>query len=293
MGLCLTKALTSTHGKMMSHYFYDDNQIRYELIGNQTSGPYNWLFLPGGPGADSCYFHSLNHILELPGNVWLIDFPGNGGNILNIDSDYDFNNWFNIFIPMVKKFKNPIIVGHSFGGMFPLLFPELEQYLAGFVILNSMPALWLSEAVEYAKNFDLPDISQQVQEFTKHPNQTTFKTLLDVCIPYYFPKKTLEKGKAFLADVPFQYKPSVWWLRKAAEMNFSAKWIPQHVPTLIIGGTYDCMCPFSIFQKDLRFQRANIKLHNIEDAGHIGWVENPQAVKNAFSRFITTLGSKH
>ena|ERR1700722_13579534 len=273
----------------MANYFYDNNHVRYELTNPHTNGPYNWLFFPGGPGADSSYFHSLNSILKLPGNVWHIDFPGNGGNVANTDVNYDFDNWFNIFLPIIQKFENPIIVGHSFGGMFPLLFPELEQYLKGLILLNSAPSLWLAEAVSYAKNFDLPSLAQEMQEFTENPNQETFKVALDACMPYYFPKKSLEKGRALLSDVSFQFQPAMWWQRKAMELNFSAKWIPQNVQTLILGCTHDCICPFSLFQKDTRFQRSNIELLNIEDAGHLGWVENPEAVKEAFVNFIKSI----
>ena len=37
----------------MSHYSYDSNQVRYELYQTNGGQPYNWLFFPGGPGADS------------------------------------------------------------------------------------------------------------------------------------------------------------------------------------------------------------------------------------------------
>jgi hypothetical protein len=39
----------------MSTYFWDENSVRYQLI-NSIGGSdtfYNWLFFPGGPGADS------------------------------------------------------------------------------------------------------------------------------------------------------------------------------------------------------------------------------------------------
>jgi pimeloyl-ACP methyl ester carboxylesterase len=92
-----------------------------------------------------------------------------------------------------------------------------------------------------------------------------------------------------LSQVPFQFQPAVWWQRKAIETNFSAKWIPQEVPTLIIGAKYDCMCPFSLFKDDQRFQRPNVELLFIEDAGHLIWVENPSAAREAFDKFTSRL----
>jgi pimeloyl-ACP methyl ester carboxylesterase len=272
----------------MKNYLYDSDHVRYQLYQTNEGEPYNWLFFPGGPGADSSYLRSLVDELNLPGNVWLIDLPGNGSNVVEGYSE-DFDSWVSLFPKIIEQFDHPILVGHSFGGMFPLLFPELENKLKGFIILNSAPALWLEEAVAYSKQFDLPDLSKEMQEFTLNPNLETFKAALDACMPYYFPEATLEKGRELLAGVDFQYQPAVWWQRKAIELNFSAKWVPQKVPTLIIGSKYDCICPFTLFQKDKRFQRSNIEMLFIEDAGHMTWVENPAKTKEAFEKMILRL----
>lgn len=173
--------------------------------------------------------------------------------------------------------------------MFPLLFPELENFLKGFIILNAAPCLWLSEAVKYSKQFDVPDLSKEMHEFTQNPNQDTFKRALDACMPYYFPKETLEQGRKYLSQVPFSWQPAVWWQRKAVELNFSATWIPQHIPTLIIGAKYDCICPFSLFKNDDRFHRQNIRMLFIENAGHCPWMENPTTVRKAFETFCSHL----
>ena len=269
------------------NYFYDAHRVRYELYQANGGKSYNWLFLPGGPGADSSYFKSLIDNLTLPGNVWLIDLPGNGSN--TSVGAVNFDMWMDIFPAIVQKFENPILVGHSFGGMFPLLFPELENSLKGFIILNSAPSLWLEEAVAYSKQFTLPDLSKEMQDFTERPSQETFEVALDACMPYYFPPVTLEIGRALLTEVPFQYLPAVWWQRKAIETNFSAKWVPLDVPTLIVGAKFDCICPVTLFQNDKRFDRPNIDFLVLEDAGHIPWIENLTAIKNAFDGFIVRL----
>lgn len=48
-----------------------------------------------------------------------------------------------------------------------MLYPELEGILQGCVILNSAPVLWLEEAVAYSKQFDLPDLTEDMQIFGK------------------------------------------------------------------------------------------------------------------------------
>jgi pimeloyl-ACP methyl ester carboxylesterase len=261
--------------------------VRYKLAkSNPGNIIFNWLFIPGGPGADSSYFLDLINNLDIPGNLWLIDFPGNGSNISDhVPADFNFDSWDEYLISTIKRFENPIIVGHSFGGMFPLLFPQLEQLLKGFVILNSPPSLWLEEAAKCAKENNIPLVVEPLAEFERNPNPETWKTALLACAPYYFPENTLEIGKKLIEQMPFNYLAAVWWLKKVNEINFTAKWIPQNVPTLILGASHDFMAPYSLYERDKRFDRENITMKKIKNAGHFPWIEQMNIVKSEFKSF--------
>jgi pimeloyl-ACP methyl ester carboxylesterase len=268
------------------NYSYDKNQVRFNLISTHSEKSINWLFFPGGPGADSSYLFDLANILNLPGNVWLIDLPGNGTHTIPYEN---FDQWLDIFLPTIKKFDDPVIVGHSFGGMLPLLYPELENILSGLIILNSAPCLWLEEAGKKAEDLNLPDLSLEMQIFTENPTQETFNQALAACMPYYFPKESLAIGREKLLKVPFNFMPAVWWQRKAIETNFQAKWIPEQVPTLIVSAEFDAICPSILFMEDKRFERPNISKQYIEKAGHMPWVERPSEIKVLFENFLTKL----
>ncbi len=266
--------------------FISQEQVRYQLYkSSNCENSYNWLFFPGGPGADSCYMKSLADVLELPGNVWLIDLPGNGSNLSNNYTD-NFDAWFELYGNVVKQFKNPVIVGHSAGGTFSLLHPEFEGILRGLILLNATPHFWPEEAVAYSKQFDLPDYTIQMKAFVENPSSETFHEALKACMPYYFPKEHLEKGTNLLLQVPFNFKPALWFQYKGVQGEIEATWIPQKVPTLIISGKYDCMCPVTLFTKDARFLRDNISFTCIETAGHCPWLEAPDTIKNAITCFI-------
>lgn len=267
-------------------YFYDENQVRFNLRSTRGKENINWLFFPGGPGADSSYLLDLVNILNLPGNVWLIDLPGNGSHTIQYEN---FDKWLDIFIPTIQQFDNPVIVGHSFGGMLPLLYPELEKIISGLVVLNSSPRLWLEEAVKKAKDLNLPDLSLEMQIFTENPTQETFNQALAACIPYYFPKESLAIGREKLLALPFNFVPAVWWQRKAIEINFESKWIPQQVPTLIISSEFDAICPSILFMEDERFQRPNIYKQYIENAGHMPWVEKSNEIKQIFTNYLSKI----
>jgi pimeloyl-ACP methyl ester carboxylesterase len=274
-----------------TNHFYDENAVRYQLV-KTNPGEFvpNWLFVPGGPGADSSYFLTLIEFLTIPGNFWLIDLPANGSNISEkAPMNYDFDQWENCFISAVQKFENPIYVGHSFGAMFPLLFTELENILTGFIILNSSPCLWSEESAKCAQENNITALTEPLADYEKDPNPQTFKKALMACAPYYFPKNNLEAGKKLLESIPFNYLAPGWWFKKAAETNFTAKWIPQNVPTLILGASDDFITPFSLFERDIRFKRENIKLQKIENAGHFPWLEQPMLVKDSFRAFFEAL----
>lgn len=268
------------------NYFYDDSGIRYTLASTSGGKSLNWLFIPGGPGADSSYFLSLIELYQFPGNVWLIDFPGNGSHTIWKDG---FDKWLSIFVPMVKRFTNPIIVGHSFGGMIPLLYTELENILHGLVILNSSPCLWLEEAVKIAKIRNLPDLSDDMRIFTEKPNQDTFKRALSACAPYYFSPELLDQGLELLEKISFAFEPAVWWQRKAVEISYNAVWIPKQVKTVIVGAEYDAIVPFNLFESDERFSRDNIKKILIKNAGHFPWIEKPEEVVEIIKEFEAAL----
>lgn len=269
-------------------YLYDRNKVRYQLAkSNPGSSFYNWLFLPGGPGADSSYFLNLINQLDMSGNFWLIDFPGNGNHISDeIPADLNFDTWDEYFIPAIQQFENPILVGHSFGGMYPLLFPELENILNGFIVLNSAPSLWLEEAAKCASEKNIPILIEPLEIFQNNPNQETFKEAILACAPYYFPAHNLENGIKLLNQLAINYHASAWWLNRASSTNFNAKWIPENIPTLIVGASDDCITPISIFERDKRFSRKNISIELIQDAGHFPWLEQIDVVTGKFKSFF-------
>jgi len=271
----------------MENYFYNENGVRFNKV-QASSAPtaLNWLFIPGGPGADSSYLNSLVEILSLPGNIILVDLPGNGSN--KVDENYNSKEWLSIFIPMVASFKNVILVAHSFGAVLPLLFLELEKLVKGFIILNSYPSLDIEEIYQVSKDSALLQLPEK-DIYLNNPNQYSFDQLIQAALPYYFTHEKLEKGKELFKNLDFPYKVSLEWKKFLQEINFNAKWVPQNVKTFLIGGENDIINPFSIFLKDQRFERDNIRKFLIKDAGHWCWIDKPEEVKKIFEEFISDI----
>jgi len=267
-------------------YKIDENLVRTALVKSVGDSKNNWLFIPGGPGCDSSYFLGLIELLNCPGNYWLIDLPGNGTNKVE---NYDYNKWLEIFVPTVSKFENPIIVGHSFGGMLPLLFPELENIAKGFIALNSTPSMWLEETVVFAKKYKLPDFSKEMAAFVADHSQENFDAVLDACMPYYFPPETLEEGAHLLKGLHFAFAPSVWWQIRMLTSPYNAKWIPQNAPMMAINAEFDSITPYTVYANDERFDRPNISREYIKGAGHFPFIEKPNEVVKLFDKFAGVL----
>lgn len=197
---------------------FDACHTRLTLAQSNTAQSYNWLFLPGGPGVDSSYFAELIELLNLPGNVWLIDFPENGSNKRQMDdhTDYDFSTWEGCLKHVLRSFDNAILVGHSFSGLYPLLFPEIEKDLSGLVILHSASRPWVDSCINTGNAKELPPLEQELAAFLAHPAAEIFDQFFKKAVHYYFTPQALQKGTELLSRGAWNYHALHWWLSQAA-----------------------------------------------------------------------------
>lgn len=273
---------------------FDKYHTRMTLAQSNPGNGYNWLFLAGGPGADSEYFNELIEVLDLPGNVWLVDLPENGGNRENSEYkvDYDFNTLWEVSLKHVlKSLNNVILVGHSFSGLYPLLFPEIEQNLLGLVIISSASKPWINQALRKAKIKNLPSFEKEMAEFLANKTPETFDKARKVFVYYYFTPETFDKGNEILFRGDFNFHAMNWWLAKAPSIDFDSLLVPS-IPTLIIGGSEDCAVPFESYLEDERYRKSNIWIKEIEGGSHFPWLEKPLEIKALFHDYIKKISNK-
>jgi len=272
--------------------FRDEKKVRYTLL---TSNPHpstiNWLFFPGGPGADSKYTYPLVKHLQLPGNTWGIDFFGNGDNIEGLEENYDYNEWKELFPDIVNKFAGDVVyVTHSYSGQEVLNYPILESKLKGVVILNSVPSFTFEKLEEYGKLHGLPNASRALQEIVDNPSLENLMESMKACMSYYFAKEKIAEGAAILSQYPFAVPPLMWRTQELKQKGYNATWIPQEVPTIIIGCEHDHMCPHKEFESDPRFNnRENIEMFYLKGIGHMGWLENSKPFEAPFNSLIAKM----
>jgi pimeloyl-ACP methyl ester carboxylesterase len=269
---------------MVKSVLWTASRARLQLVVNSEGANSNWLFLPGGPGLGSESLLPLLNILKLPGNLWLLDLPGDGSNTTT-DNFESFSKWPIALIEAVGRFDHVILVAHSTGGMYALSLPELEDLLKGLVLLDSAPtAEWQAAFAEIVRDFTIPGLEVLQEKYAKTPNNQTLKELTLASAPYLFTQKGQASGIESLRSLPYNYE-TCQWSEKYFDQMYQAEWIPETTPTLILAGDEDLVTPLKLFQNDKRFCRENILLKSIKGAGHFPWIENPREVAEAFSAY--------
>lgn len=275
---------------MKSQCLYTKSGARLRLVrphkAQKSQGPVpNWLFLPGGPGLGSESLSPLTDIFSCPGNLWHLDLPGDGSNLLSEDTQA-FSHWSQALVEATEALDHVILVAHSTGGMFALSTPLLEKSLIGLALMDSSPdASWQGIFMEYAVTLPLPELMRLHKLYEKNPNNQLLKDMTIASIPYLCAQECAPEKFHFLKDLPYNFITEQW-SSKNFDATYQAQWIPKEIPTLIIGGDQDHITPLSLFRKSSRFQRSNITIAEIPQAGHFPWIENPFHVNKTFEEYF-------
>lgn len=274
---------------MKPQVYYDNNGTKLTQI-KTSKGELNWFFLPGGPGFDASYFSDLTKELTLPGTLWHIDLPGSGSNV-KLGVMYQYDKWGDYLLDLIKKYDNVILIGHSFGGTLILSTPALEKHLHGLILMNTIIGSIsdLQQAItNKIQGLMLPNDETMRQLYLHTPSMENYNNLLKTIAPYFFCPEVIQRGYELLLATPLSQGP-LEWANQSFLLNYRERWVPQNLTTLILGGDKDYRTPFDLFKNDKRFKRDNIRLHEIEEAGHFPWIEQPDAVKQAFTNFSKSL----
>lgn len=256
-----------------SQYGYRLEQIEE---GDKELG--NWLFLPGGPGLGSEYLYPFLDILNIPGNVWLVDFPGDGSNTFESPLDHS-TTWKAGLQNLVESLPNICLVTHSFSGMFVLSCPEIEPFLSKLVLMNTSPDQSWMEQME-----KLPYLVPFQESYRLNHDNQTLKTFFLESLSFHLAEDKLSDAVKFFKKLPFNHH-SFDWATKAFHPTYQAKWVPKTIPTLVMSGGEDRLTPLSLFRGTEFEQRSNISFVEIEEAGHFPWIENPDKVSKVFTHF--------
>ena len=264
------------------NYGYRINQIK------EGSG-YNWLFLPGGPGLGSEYLIEFCKKLNLPGNILLLDFPKDG---TNTNGELGIKFWQDGLISLLKTYNNPILITHSFGGMFSLNMPEIEKHLAGLVLMNTTTEnSFFQHVSEMQQKHGLPDLVPDATVYHLTPSDHTYRQFWHTYKYYCFTAEEMQKGEQMMQHLAFN-NAAYYEAIQHFYPDYICKWSPASIPAMTIASENDFICPPRIFIDNEQFQSKNVLNKLIAKAGHCPWLNHFEEVQNCFDEFMNFIQSK-
>ncbi|KGP63115.1 hydrolase [Legionella norrlandica] len=258
----------------------------YRLNQIQEGSEKNWLFLPGGPGLGSEYLTHFCSNLAIQGTVILVDFPKDG---TNKEGQLDFTFWQKGLIALLQSFNNPILVTHSFSGMFAMNLPEIENHLGGLILMNTTTSnTFFQHVSEMRHKHHLPDLVPAASQYHLDPSDETYKKFWDTYKYYCFTKEELPLGEQMMNLFAYN-NDSYHYAIEHFYLDFHYKWHPQAIPAMTIASEFDYICPPAIFIKDKNFQSKNIMNKMIYNAGHCPWILHLEEVQQCFDEFSSII----
>jgi len=229
--------------------------------------------------------------LDVDGALWGVDLPGDGSNISppgGVGEPY--LDWPGVLIEAAKALPNAVFVGHSTGGMYLLSTPELESCLIGLVLVSTAPdARWHARFVGMAGKHPLPAVDEASARYEAEPTPERLRDVAVASAEWNFAPECVEKGRELLSRMP--YNPAaVTWSDQNFDLVYSAKWWPKRLPTLILSGGDDRIVDQSLWD-DTTYRGAHVVHRTVDGGEHFLWIEQPGAVRAAFSEFAKRLAT--
>ena len=166
--------------------------------------------------------------------------------------------------------------------MYLLDTPALEPLLKGLALLDTAPdAGWRPRFVEMTRAWPLPEVETATVAYEASRSDADIAAVAVASAPWNFTPASLETGRELLARMPYN-GAAVDWSDVHFDHLYRARWWPSRIPVLVLAGAQDRI----VWQggwDDPRFQTANLIRRTIPSAGHFPWIENPAAVRDAFS----------
>lgn len=265
---------------------YTPSGVRLRLH-SATSSHFTWLLLPGGPGIGSESLHELADAMDVPGQVWLVDLPGDGSNAAPPGSDA-FAEWPGVLVEAAEAFPGSVFVGHSTGGMYLLATPALRGRISGLALLDTAPdSGWHAQYVAMTQRDPLPAVESAAQVYAQDKSVANLAALAVASAKWNFAPRGLEAGRALLARMPYN-SAAVEWSDANFDHTYRAQWWPTDIPILRLWGEDDRIVSQRGWEAPA-FRTPNVIERKIADAGHFPWIENPHAVGRAFHDFVGAL----
>lgn len=273
-----------------------------------TKCKFNFIIMPGGPGADHNFYLSHVDFYTQFGDVLLFDPRGCGLSEANGEQDYQMETYIDDVEVLRQHFKineNFVLFGGSYGSMAAQGYAiKYGKVLSGLILLNGAPSYeFLDSAWKKLRATGTPEQIAMFQklcdgdittdegmgEYFKVMQDMYFKSARDNSDVFQIYMKTRKKARyhapacvagfgknGFLKQKSFDWRPNLYKIA---------------CPTLIIGGADDWINTpdqWEIMHKGI----SNSELHIVPNASHLVFVDQKGTYFDILERFLIRLAIK-
>jgi pimeloyl-ACP methyl ester carboxylesterase len=241
----------------------------YYTNSNSVSDDSTLIFLHGWRSEAKAWTSVMNNI-EGKFNYFAIDLPGFGNtkNIEGIKNIYDYKNFVKEFIKKLS-IKNPILVGHSFGGRVSILLASDDEVdIKQLVLVDSA-------------GFTNGSISKSLIKLAAKLVKPIFKLFKLNKL-----RKRIYKAIGSEDYVESQELKQIFLETINEDLTEFIKKI--NCKTLIVWGTLDKATPVSYAHR-MNLLIKNSKLELLQNAGHFSFIDEKEKFNELLTSFITEI----
>jgi proline iminopeptidase len=239
--------------------------------------------LHGGPGCEHSYFKPWMSPLAEDMQLIYLDHRGNGRSERTALETYTIEQMADDLEGLRKHLglDDVMILGHSFGGMvaqkYALKYPDAISKL---VLAATAPSLAFWDEAQDAAKVTATDEQLAILNNLfegKINSQEEHDAWWRVCMPLYFYKPDLPVIEEELDRMIGAYEVTNYMMKNdLATFDYRDQLAGITAPTLVLAGRHDWVTPVS--QNEAISSRIpNARLVVMEDSGHMGFAEEPEA----------------
>lgn len=255
----------------------------------QSNNTKNIVFVPGGPGLGPISFIPVTEFINGV-NIYHY-YPSGTDEQENGNQDFSYATQLKELKDEIKKIENPIIIGHSFGGVIAtnlvIQSPSMVHSLICIAAPFS-PKVFEAASDIYSK-FQNQESNLLNERFKNDPTNENYKDWFSFYGDLYFTKANVDSGKKMIREDSVCAKSYLAARSESATKESLLVEIRKvQKNKLFILGSEDKLLPSAILIKDA--EAGNFKTNTIENAGHFVHFDQPQKVADVISEFIKEMG---
>jgi pimeloyl-ACP methyl ester carboxylesterase len=243
------------------------NNLSLTKVQNGTRG--NIVLFPGGAGIYGHYLIDVFKRLKTNHNLWLAEF-----HLSNISPEKLIESWADSICAIHERIKNPIMFGHSFGGMFLQSIDFKPLQCQKIIVCGASPTNnWADLVKDEWSKIDSPRYLKAEKNYKENRTDENLRLLFMAWSDFYFLKSHHDLGKILLSKDYYNYQ-LYEFCNKHFFPSYQSKWKNLENKLLIFGENDIVTSPLSVplFYSDSILNTKNFKI--IPRAGHFPWDEN-------------------